>query len=197
MDYPEYIKIDDKNYKINTDFRIAIKCNEIAEDDKIKDFERAMAIIYLLFGSEALNDAENDVNLYNKFLKAALKFLGCGKAIENNNEKPDMDFIEDYAYIKTSFRSDFNINLENEKMHWWEFSDLINGLSNSELGNCCVLNRVRNLRNINLSEIKNSKERDKIRKAQDKVALKKYKKEYNLTEEQEKSMEELNKIIGL
>lgn len=197
MDYPEYVKINNKVYKINTDFRIAIKCNEIAESDKIKDFERAMAIIYLLFGSEALNDAEKDVNLYNKFLKSALKFLGCGKEIENNDEKPDMDFIEDYSYIKTSFRSDFNINLENEKMHWWEFSDLINGLSNSELGNCCVLNRVRNLRNIKLNEIKNLKERERIQKAQEKVALKKYKKEYNLTEEQEKSMEELNKIIGL
>ena len=82
-------------------------------------------------------------------------------------------------------------------MHWWKFNNLINGLSNSELGNCCVLNRVRNLRNYDVSEIKDKKQRDKIIEAKEKVALKKYKKENNITAEQEKSMQELNKILGL
>lgn len=193
MNNPEYVKIGNKKYKINTDFRVAIKCNKIAQDEKIGDYERSLAIIYLLFGDNGLNDEDN----YEKLLELAKKYLSCGKEIEQTNEEPDMDFEEDYDYIKTSFRSDYGINLDNEKMHWWEFFNLINGLSNSELGNCCILNRIRNLRNFDESKIEDAKERQKIHKAKQQVALKKNKKEVELTKEQEESMEQLNKILGI
>ena len=31
LNNPEYVKAGNKKYKINTDFRVAIECNEIAE----------------------------------------------------------------------------------------------------------------------------------------------------------------------
>ena len=40
MNYPEYVRIGEKKYKINTDFRIAIECQEIATDENIGDLER-------------------------------------------------------------------------------------------------------------------------------------------------------------
>ena len=194
MDYPKYVRIDDKEYAINTDFRIAIECNQIAEDTSIGDFERALAIIYKLFGETGIK-AQDD---YVRLLELALKYLSCGKeVVSGNNEEPDMDFIEDMDYIEASFMSDYNIDLSKEEMHWWKFYKLINGLSNSEMGNCCVLNRVRNLRNFDTKDIKDQKEKEKIEKAKKQVALNKNKKEKNLTKEQEKSMEELNKLLGL
>lgn len=198
MDYPEYIKINNKEYKINTDFRVAIRCNQIAQDEMIKDYERALAIICLLFGTKAMDDCEKQPELYEKFLKAALKYLSCEKEQEKNKEQPDMDFIEDQGYIASSFEYDYKYNpYEKEHVHWYKYMNDLNNLSNDEFGMCCILNRVRNLRNIKLSEIKDSKQREKIKKAQEKFALKKYKKEFNLTKQQEKSMEELNKILGL
>ena len=191
--YPEYAEIDGKTYKINTDFRIAIECNRIAEDKTIGDCERALALIYMLFGDEGINTLEHQ----EKLLKIGLKYLSCGKEVEKSNEQPDMDFIQDMDYIEASFMSDYNIDLTNEKMHWYKFYNLMNGLSNSEMGNCCVLNRIRNLRNYDLSQIKDNKERQKVAKAKEQVALKKYKREYNLTKEQEESMERLNEILGL
>lgn len=170
MNYPEYVEIDNKRYKINTDFRVAIECNRIAEDETISDYERALAIIYILFGDDGLENSQH----YEQLLTLAKKYLSCGKEVDSKtNEKKDMDYIQDYSYIKTSFRSDFGIKLDEEKMHWWEFSELINGLSYSEFGNCCILNRIRSIRNINLNEIKDSKERDKIKKLQEEFALKK------------------------
>jgi aspartate-semialdehyde dehydrogenase len=65
------------------------------------------------------------------------------------------------------------------------------------MGNCCILNRVRNIRNYDVSKIDDAKERKKIEDAKKMVALKKNKKENYLTKEQEKSMEELNKILGI
>lgn len=194
MEYPKYVKVNDKKYAINTDFRVAIECNRIAEDTSIGDYERALAIIYTLFGEDGIN-AQDD---YEKLLELAIKYLSCGKNKDSENKtEPDMDFIEDMDYIEASFMSDYNIDLTKEEMHWWKFYKLINGLSNSEMGNCCVLNRVRNLRNYDTKDIKDKKEREKIEKAKKQVALKKNKKENKITKEQEESMNELNKLLGL
>lgn len=191
MDYPEYAKVGDKLYKINTDFRIAIKCNEIATDETIGDYERALGIIYLLFGEEGINTYED----HEQLLERAKKYLLCGKELEISNEEPDMDYAEDMDYIEASFMSDYHIDLSNEKMHWWKFTKLINGLSNSEMGNCCVLNRIRNLRNYDVKDIKDSKEREKILKAKEQVALKKNKKK--ATKEQQESAENLLKMLNI
>ena len=187
------IQIEDTIYEANTDFRIAIRCNEIATDNTIGDYERVLGIICTVFGDSALNNP----NHYERLLNWALKWLSCGKEITNTHEQPDMDYVEDMEYIEASFMSDYQIDLENTEMDWQKFNKLINGLSNSELGNCCVLNRIRNLRNFDLKEIKDPKERQKIAKVKEQFALKKYKKENHLTKEQEESMERLNKILGL
>lgn len=193
--YPEYVEINDKRYKINTDFRVAIRCNEVAEDETIGDYERALAIIYMLFGDEGINTPEH----YETLLKVAKKYLSCGKEIDIDEVgKPDMDFVEDMDYIEASFMSDYHIDLANTNMHWWKFFNLINGLSNSELGNCCVLNRIRNLRTFDTKNIKDAKEKQKIEKAKKEVALKKYKpKKKEPTNEQKKSAEEFFNALGL
>ena len=49
LNNPEYVKAGNKKYKINTDFRVAIECNEIAESSDVSDTERPLAIIYKLF----------------------------------------------------------------------------------------------------------------------------------------------------
>jgi hypothetical protein len=187
------IQIEDTIYEANTDFRIAIRCNEIAQDNNIGDFERVLGIICTMFGPEALDNPEH----YEKLLKWIKNYLSCGEDIKDVNEQPDMDYVEDMDYIEASFMSDYQIDLENTEMDWHKFNKLINGLSNSELGNCCILNRIRNLRNYDPKDIQDSKERQKIMDAKKQVELKKYKKENHLTKEQEKSMEELNKILGL
>ena len=73
--YPEYVKVGDKKYKINTDFRIAIECQDIATNKNIGDYERALAIIYKLFGDDGINIPEH----YEKLLEMAIKYLSCCK----------------------------------------------------------------------------------------------------------------------
>ena len=193
MNYPEYAKVEDTTYKINTDFRVAIECNRIANDETINDYERVLGIICTLFGADALDNT----NHYEKLLEIAKKYLSCGKQIEEsyNDKDIDMDYIEDYDYIEASFMSDYHIDLSNTKMHWWKFNKLMNGLSNSEMGNCCILNRIRNLRKYDTSKIEDVKERKKIEDAKRMVALKKNRKENHLTKEQEESMNRLDDLI--
>ena len=192
--YPEYAEINDKRYKINTDFRVAIECQDIATDESISDYERALAIIYKLFGDDGIDDFNN----YDKLLEIATKYLSCGKELDNKNEEPDMDYVQDKGYIESSFKYDYKYNpYELEYLHWYEFYNDLSNLSNSEMGNCCVLNRVRNLRNYDTKEIKDPKERKKIEEAKKQVALKKEHKKREFSEKEQKNMEEFYKSIGL
>lgn len=192
MNYPEYVEVNGKKYKINTDFRVAIDCNEIALDQSIDDEERVYAIIYKLYGDKGLNDTEN----HEELLKLAQKYLTCGKELKNDN-KPDMDFKQDLGLIEISFLSDYHIDLSKEKMHWWKFNEAINGLSSSELGNCSLLNKVRNIRNKKLSDIKDSKERQEMKELQEIWALKRNLKPKVHTEEQKQSAIELLEALGI
>ena len=194
MNYPEYVKVEDKKYKINTDFRVAIECQDIATNESIGDYERALAIVYKLFGEDGINAPQH----YEKLLELSIKYLSCGKEVDmKGNEEPDMDFTQDMDYIEASFMSDYNIDLTNTEMHWWKFYNLINGLSNSEMGNCCVLNRVRNLRTYDTKDIKDPKELEKIKKAKEQVALKKKNITKMLTSEQRKNIDNFYKMAGI
>lgn len=193
MNYPTKVKIEDKEYIINTDFRVAIECDNIAKSDDIGTYEKALAIIYKLFGDKGLDDKQN----HEKLLELGQKYLLCGKQITDADKKDeeDMDYIQDMDYIEASFMSDYHIDLSQTEMHWWKFYNLISGLSNSEMGNCCVLNRIRNLRTYDTSQIKDIKERTKIEEAKRQVALKK--KEKKLSKEQMESVERFNKLAGI
>lgn len=158
--YPEYANINGQRYKLNTDYRVGLRCFEVTEDTTICDEERALAVIYLLFGFIPEADLQ-------PFLDKAALFLQCGKTRDEHEEqKKDMDFEHDRAYISASFMSDYKIDLNAVKMHWWQFCELIQGLTEHS-----VLSRVREIRNYNLAEIKDNKSRMKMARAQEAVAL--------------------------
>lgn len=192
MKYPEYVKVGNKEYKINTDFKVALECNRIAEDETIGDFERSLAIIYTLFGEEALEDTKH----YDKLLELAKKYLSCGKDIKvKPNEEPDMDYIYDYGLIWASFMSDYKIDIDKKYIHWWKFYELINGLSSSELGNSCILNKIRAGRKYDPKEIKDNKKRQEFIEWQKSIALPKKKK--IVTEKQKDMVKDIYQRVGL
>lgn len=163
--YPEWLQVGDKKYKINTSFRIALRCDEIFRDDTICDYEKTLAIIYLLLGEDAVKDIENQ----EQIVKLLTKYLLCGKNpedIEGTDEEPSMDFKQDMGRIKISFMSDYGIDLDSTDMHWWKFHDALEGLTDDS-----ILSRVRMIREESLSG-KKGKEREKWEKAKKQVALK-------------------------
>lgn len=198
MNNPQYVKVDNKLYKINTDFRVALECNRIAEDTSIGEYERALAIIYKLFGEDGL-DCENQ----NKLLELAMKYLLLGndkKELKNENkEKYELDFNKCIGLIKASFKFDYKYDpYELEYLHWYDFYNDLESLSTSEFGNCCILNRVTSILNQEPKEIKDNKQRQKLIEAQ-KLLQQKYCKqeEVKMTKEQEESAKAFYKSLGI
>ncbi len=161
--YPEYIELKNgKKYKLNTDFRLALKCDEIFRDESICDYEKTLAIIYILLGDNGLNDFDSHTEIVNLLTK----YLQCGKEHQETNKEPSMSFKQDVGYIKASFMSDYRIDLDKVDMHWWQFCDLIQGLTDNS-----ILNRVRTIREEPLSG-KKGKELSRWQEMKKQVELK-------------------------
>ncbi len=160
MTFPEYAEIAGKRYKINTDYRVALRCFEVIEDESICDEERALAVIYLLFGEIPADNMED-------FLRIAGNYLRCGEKEEKQaSTERDMDFKADEKYIAASFMSDYQIDLSRTDMHFWQYIQLIQGFTERS-----VMSRVREIRNYDLEELKDPKSRAKMVKAKEAVAL--------------------------
>lgn len=180
MTYPEYAEVDGIRYKINTDFRVALRCFDVIDDTSICDEERALAVIYLLFGEVPTNRLED-------FLRIAGDYLRCGeKEAAQESHNRDMDFTADEKYIAASFMSDYQIDLSRVDMHFWQYIHLIQGFTERS-----VMSRVREIRNYDLEELKDPKSRAKMVKAKEAVALpdKFSKAEQNAIDEFEKLFE--------
>lgn len=184
-DYPEYAEIDGIEYKINTDYETGLACFRAINDLEISDTSRTLAVIGLLFDNEE-NENKPEITNYDKALEIAKVYLTCDKDSETEDSKIDMDFEFDKDLINASFMSDYQINLDNQKMHWWQFFSLMCGLTDK-----CILNRVRDIRNFDESTIKDSKEKEKIIKAKERVKL-----PVRRTREEQEAIDEFDALLG-
>ena len=180
MKKPSYTKIDGEVYEINTDFRVGIECNKVAQDTSVGDYERALAIIYLLFGEKGLNATK----IQDKLLNIGLKYLSLGKdknALKSKIRRYELDINKCEGIIRSSFKFDYGFDpYEMEYLHWYDFYNDLENLSTSEFGNCCILNRIVDILEKDPKEIKDKKTRDNLAEAQ-----KELKKKYCIIHEQE------------
>lgn len=161
MTYPTTAEINGKRYPINTDYREAMRCFEVIHDNTISDYERAYAIVYILFGFIP-EDEE-----MQSFVDMAVKFLQSGQTKEQQEQKPaNIDFEFDRPYIMASFMSDYHLDISAVNMHWWQYVELISGFTEDS-----VMSRVRYIRDYDLGSIKDPKERAKMADAKRSVAL--------------------------
>jgi hypothetical protein len=161
MSYPTAIEVDGKAYAINPGYKHALACYVCINDREIDDTERTLGVLGLLYKEQPRNT--------KLALAQAVKYLQLGREHRPREEDAarDLDFTKDMHYIRSSFRSDYGIDLNTrEDMHWWEFYELLQGLTDDS-----ILNRVRDLRNYDATKVKDPQLRARIQRAQEDVAL--------------------------
>lgn len=184
--YPTKMEANGHIYPINTDYRIAIACFKALNDEKITDLERFYAVETLLLGENVLFEDEFIIK------KKIELYLRCGRETNVSNDQIDFDYIQDEEKVRTSIRQVYN-NLDIGKidyLHWYEYNELIEGLTNE-----CLINKVREVRNLNENDYENQKDKDKVIEAKKQVALKT--KVNYLTEEEKESIKEFYILNGL
>ena len=181
MRYPEYAEVKGIKYKINTDYRVALRCFEVIEDTSVGDSERALAIVFLLFGEVPMEDM-------GEFLRIAGDYLRCGeKETSQEAKERDMDFNADEKYIVASFMSDYRIDLSSVDMHFWQYIQLIQGFTEN-----AIMSRIRDIRNYDMSELKDPKARAKMAKAKATVAL-----PNKFSRDEQKAIDEFEKLFDV
>ena len=199
MSKPEYVRVDDELYKINTDFRVAIDCHKIALDKKIGDAERSMAVIYKLFGEKGLDCARMDklLELGLKYISVLNDFVNASK--DDLESRFQLDISKCKGLISSSFKFDYGYDPYGlEYLHWYDFYNDLSNLSTSEFGNCCILNRIISILNQEPKKIKDNKERQKLVDAQQMLRTKYcVSNEKEMTKEQEESAKEFYELLGL
>ena len=181
MRYPEYAEVKGIKYKINTDYRVALRCFEVIEDTSISDQERALAVVFLLFG-------ETPIEEMGEFLRIAGDYLRCGeKETTQEARERDIDFTADEKYIVASFMSDYHIDLASTDMHFWQYIQLIQGFTEN-----AIMSRVRDIRNFDMSELKDPAQRAKMAKAKATLALPE-----KFSKDEQKAIEDFEKLFDV
>ena len=121
---PKSLFVDDKAYKINTDFRVVLLIFSAYNDEDLTDFEKMQICVKCLYKEVPHNVKE----AYNQ----ALWFLDGGKVDDSKQSKKAkiMDWEQDESIIFSSINkvAGFEVR-EKNYIHWWTFLGYFNEIS--------------------------------------------------------------------
>ena len=162
--YPSTLTIDDQTYEIDTDFRTWIGINEAMLDVSMNAKVR-LYLMLQIFKKEIPRDFEKMMKAIAYFIKGNSIDKEGGGA--HRKSRYVFSFTYDVDYIIGAFQECYGIDLIRvEYLHWWHFLALLNALNSQ-----CELKQRIYYRSVKLSDIKDKKERNRIRKIQKAIAL--------------------------
>lgn len=130
---PETVIVDNREYRIRTNFRIFILFELLWQDDSLELREKLKRSFGLCFSDEIPRNYEAAANALMWFYKCGKEDSPQKKAVAARRGKTriySFDYDDDYIYA--AFMSQYGINLQRIKyLHWWEFRAMFNSLTNS------------------------------------------------------------------
>lgn len=114
---PDGVFVDNKFYRLDFDFRNVLRMMEILDrDDLMPEAKEFLAL-------KCLTKHPKNVK---KVLIAVRDLLFQQKP--KKDAKKVTDFEQDAGLIRAAFRQEFGIDLYRDKLHWIEFSEMLNAI---------------------------------------------------------------------
>ncbi len=151
---PECISVCGEEYKINTDFRVWIKAEELLSDSSLLLADRLVALFALVFIDKIPSDIEKTISAIGQFLSPCL-FEGSKKG--GGQASPLFSFSYDGGLIYAAFLSQYGIDLTCTALHWWKFLWLFFSL------NSCKFTEIVKIRGLKLSSISDPEQKSTLR----------------------------------
>lgn len=159
---PTNVEIDNKKYKINTDFRTSILFELLIQDNSLEQKEKLMKALKLYYPVVPKN--------IDEAIEKILWFYKCGKDFQfgdskskgsnRTNRELEYSFEYDDEYIYAAFLDQYNIDLQDiDYLHWWKFRAMFKSLKEDNL-----IVKMMGYRSVNLSEITDKEQRKQIKK---------------------------------
>ena len=159
---PDYTVVDGVKYPVFSDYRNWIQIEILLSRGDLSG-EEAAQVLGLCYSSTlppTLDDA----------MRGLLDFYACGKPKEKKpnktSKKPVYSFEHDAENIYSAFLSQYKIDLETADLHWWTFRALFAALNEDNM-----IVKIIGWRGMDLSKIKDKKERARYQELKHKFAL--------------------------
>lgn len=176
-------------FSIDSDFQTGIQMFQALNDSELSKQERIGTALSLLF----LDSDENGNPLPRPDIQTAvdgLMWFLTGWQTDRHSEK-DQKKVTDYDIdqwrIYSAFRNQYKINLNTEKLHFWEFMGLLSTLDE------CAYTRVIGIRQQKISPKMSTEEKKALREAKKIYSLDILEEE--ITTEDQEAIDEFMKLV--
>ena len=166
---PKIIIIDGVKTPVDPDFRIMCEYSEAVSRNDSSGLTDIASRFFFAGLPEGVTEKAAAMAMTD-FYAAGLAPSGGGKSSAMEAPEPSFDFEEDEAYFFAAFLSEYGIDLNTVKLHWFDFCALFRGLPDE-----CRLKRIISIRSESLSDIKSPTEKARVRRLKGIFALKRKK----------------------
>lgn len=167
-------------YDIDRSHRNVLSIFDWIENGGLDAVDQGIMIVTKLFGVEA--------PVEQPLIDLAFDILSLGKDVNEKAvvKKKDMDFLQDYDIYRADIIREYGVDIAKENIDFDVLWLMLENLSND-----ARFNQVREIRNKDLSKIKDAEERKQWREAQEYYKLE----ESNKSEEEKKKEEHDKKVL--
>lgn len=151
---PKKVTIDNKEYKINSDFRTSILFELLMQDGSIGEKDKILMALELYYSNipENINEAIEQMLWFYRCGKDITKSKGNGKG-KSITQIYSFEYDDDYIYA--AFMDQYRIDLQDiEDLHWWKFKALFKSLKEDN-----EIVKIMSYRSADLSKIKDKEQK--------------------------------------
>lgn len=119
---PRWVRVGKRRYWLKTDFRHVLRMFDILGDKRISERAR----VYLALCEIVRNPPRREDDQVAVYLAARMTLIP-----PKNGKEPGervTDFVQDADMIRAAFRQAYGIDLYKARLHWIEFTELLNNL---------------------------------------------------------------------
>lgn len=129
-DLPITVLVNNQQLPINTDYRTGILFEQTLADMTLSEDEKIITVLTLYY-RDVTPLLLSSVDLIQEALAKIVWFYHCGvdKSIteqqgDSFNKEPPFSYDYDAGYIYAAFLQTYQIDLTQNKLHWWQFRAL-------------------------------------------------------------------------
>ena len=163
---PKIIIIDGVKTPVDPDFRIMCEYSEAVSRNDSSGLAGIASRFFFAGLPEGVTEKAAAMAMTD-FYAAGLAPGGGKKSSAMENPEPCFDFEEDEVYFYAAFLSEYGIDLNTAKLHWYDFCALFRGLPDE-----CRLKRIIGIRSESLKDIKSTAEKARVQRLKSIFALK-------------------------
>ena len=123
-------------YKIKTSYKQAIKFELLMQDNTFDKNEQIKLALNMFYDEEELRNIKTSEEI-KKRIEDIIWFYKCGKEEKTSLKKGKNKQKQIYSYefddnkIYSAFIQQYNIDLQKQDLHWWQFKTMFECLTNS------------------------------------------------------------------